>query len=159
LGTFKNAALSCLFELVGLRTVGCSGELDEVKAFVFVCDEDTEQVCLDRKLVGTTLANGLWTSEIQLGDEIFLYNFQSGTIWGPFVAETRIDQHDATAWSGRFPLQVRIAISGATRKLEGFSKLLPRDRKNRPIPILDGATRAALVQQLNSDAGTPVVST
>jgi hypothetical protein len=128
-----------------------------LKAFVFVCNEQTEQACLDRKLVGTTLANGLWTSEIQEGDEIFLYNFQSGTIWGPFAAVTRVDQHDPSAWGGGFPLQVRISVSSATRKVEGFGNLLPRGRKNRPTPVLDEAARNTLVEKLNSDAGTRVV--
>ena len=130
-----------------------------MKAFVFVCDKETEQACLDRKLVGTTLANGLWTSEIQLGDEIFLYNFQTGTIFGPFVAQTRVDQHDASAWGGRFPLQVRISASGVMKKVEGFGNLLPRDRKNRPVPVLDEAVRNKLVERLRGDAGTPVALT
>ena len=119
---------------------------------MFVCDEQTQQACLDGKLVGTTLANGLWTSEIQLGDEIFLYNFQTGTIFGPFAADTRVDQHEPSAWGGRFPLQVRISASGVTKKLEGFGNLLPRDRKNRPVPVLDEAVRNTLVEKLRSDA-------
>ena len=123
---------------------------------MFVCDQQTEQVCLDQKLVGTTLANGLWTSEIQPGDEIFLYNFQTGTICGPFVAETRVDQHDASAWGGRFPLQVRVSASGATRKLEGFGNLLPRDRKNRPIPVLNKTVRDNIMEKL-SEACAPDV--
>jgi hypothetical protein len=136
----------------------CKNEGDNrLKAFVFVCDKQTEQACIDRKLVGTTLANGLWTSEIQKGDEVFLYNFQSGTIWGPFVAETRVDQYDPNAWGGRFPLQVRISASSATRKVEGFGDLLPRNRKNRPAPVLDEVVRNTLVEKLNSEAGTRVL--
>lgn len=98
--------------------------------------------------MGTTLANGLWTSEIQPGDEIFLYNFQTGTIFGPFVAETRVDQHDASAWGGRFPLQVRVSASAATSKLEGFGNILPRDRKNRPIPVLSKTVRDIIMEKL-----------
>lgn len=53
-----------------------------MSAYVFRCDTTTEAECLNRKLVGATQYNALRALNIRLGDVLFLYNFQSGILYG-----------------------------------------------------------------------------
>ena len=76
-------------------------------AYVFLCDAVTENECLTRSIVGTTQQNALWVLNVQPGDILFLYNFQSGIIHGPLVARSLPDCHEPEAWGGRFPVQLR----------------------------------------------------
>ena len=85
-------------------------------AYFFLCDHTTEGECLTRLLVGTTESNIEWALKIEPGNYIFLYNFQTGDIWGPFQASSRADCYDRHAWRGKFPVQVRVAKSSSSRK-------------------------------------------
>lgn len=85
-------------------------------SFLFLCDQYTEAECLQKHLVGTTQANALWAMAIKRGDNIYLLNFSTGTIRGPYTALTSTDCHDGSAWGGRFPIQVRIEKTNLTRQ-------------------------------------------
>lgn len=80
-------------------------------AYVFLCDAATEEECLRRKLAGTTQQNVLWVVKIQIGDPLYVYNFQSGTLHGPVIVKATLDCHESQAWGGRFPVQVRFEIA------------------------------------------------
>ena len=79
-------------------------------AFIFLCDMTTERECLDRMLFGTN--NGDNYSSVDVGDRLFLYNFELGVLRGPFIAATKsIHNLEPDAWKKsrrRFPWQVRV---------------------------------------------------
>lgn len=89
-----------------------------MRSFIFLCDLSTEQECLDRMLFGTTPGESvrLHYSEIDIGDRLFLYNFEVGVLRGPFKAETAcVNNLEPSAWKkGRraFPWQVRVTRDG-----------------------------------------------
>jgi hypothetical protein len=83
-------------------------------AFIFICDQTTERECLDRNLFGTNPGEGhrLHYSKIAIGDTLFLYNLDMGTLRGPFVASTGCKMNiEPDAWKSsrrKFPWQVKV---------------------------------------------------
>src|SRR5882724_3510802 len=111
------------------------------KAYFFLCDHRTENECLRLLLVGTTVANFEWALKIEPGDYIFLYNFQTGDIWGPLQAASKADCHDRHAWGGKFPVQVRVAKRSSSRKgnlLEARRPEFLDSRVQKPPHVLEG---------------------
>ena len=51
--------------------------------YFFLCDHSTEGECLTRQLFGHHDPNYEWAAKIVPGDVLFLFNFESGDIWGP----------------------------------------------------------------------------
>lgn len=90
-------------------------------AFIFLCDFSTEQECLDRKLFGTNPGEQYehHYSKVSVGDTLFLYNFETGQLRGPFIAMTPCKMNiEPTAWKKSrrsFPWQVRVDDSGVHR--------------------------------------------
>ena len=58
-----------------------------------------------KNLVGTTQANAIWALAVREEDNIYLFNFKTGVIRGPYKAISTTDCHDPSAWSGKFPIQ------------------------------------------------------
>jgi hypothetical protein len=105
----------------------------EMKLFIFLCDQATESECLKKLLVGTTQTNSLWAATIRVGDEIYLFNFNTGVIRGPYSATSGADCLDPGAWGGRFPIQVRISKTSLTRHADNRAVSCPATlRKRRP---------------------------
>ena len=83
-------------------------------SFIFLCDFATEQECLDRKLFGTNPGEShrLHYSNVKVGDTLFLYNFETGQLRGPFIAMTPCTMNiEPQAWKKTrrsFPWQVRV---------------------------------------------------
>ena len=103
------------------------------KSYIFLCDHTTESECLEKLLVGTTLENSLWAVTVEVGDWIYLFNYNTGAIYGPFTASSSADCHDATAWRGKFPVQIKIARTSATKKSDNHLKSAPSFlRRRRP---------------------------
>jgi len=96
--------------------------MDFVRTFIFLCDMTTEQECLDRMLFGTNAGENLQHhySKVAVGDRLFLYNFETGLMRGPFIATTACTHNlEPTAWKKSrrsFPWQVRVDGSGASKK-------------------------------------------
>src|SRR5438046_1740060 len=103
-------------------------------AFMFLCTETTESECLERQMVGTTQANAIWTMSIREGDDIYLFNFHTGVIRGPYLASSTADCYDPAAWGGQFPIQVRISKTPLTREADNHAADAPPllRRKKRP---------------------------
>ena len=102
-------------------------------AFMFLCDQITEPECLEKRLVGTTQSNALWSMTIKAGDDIYLFNFNTGLVRGPYSALTGADCHEPTAWGGKFPTQVRTSKTPSTRKALNVAPNAPALlRKKRP---------------------------
>lgn len=105
-----------------------------MSAFIFLCDFTTEQECLDRKLFGTNPGemHQHHYSKINVGDTLFLYNFETGMLRGPFSAVTTCKMNiEPTAWrktKRSFPWQVRVDDAAAYKLPLGadeFSKHVP----------------------------------
>jgi hypothetical protein len=86
--------------------------------YIFLCDGNTESECLERLLFGTNNQRVFDKTfcNIEIGDNLFLYNYELGTLRGPFKALTRCEKDlDKNAWkdsnSKGFPYQVRVSDS------------------------------------------------
>jgi len=82
-----------------------------MSAYIFICNELTEQECYKRQLFGTNNARyfQLYFSQINVGDDLFLYNYELGKLRGPFKALTKCGNHIVPgAWGAAFPFQVRV---------------------------------------------------
>jgi hypothetical protein len=112
----------------------------ENRAFLFLCDQATEPECLAKQLMGTPQASALWAMEIRRGDHIYLFNFNTRVIRGPYTALSIADCHDPSAWRGQFPIQVKVAKTNLTRMafshLPGAPRILSR---SRPAHVLHAA--------------------
>ena len=87
-------------------------------AYCFLCDAGTEQECLDRLLFGTNEKgySEYSLSNVQEGDSLFLWNYDTGVLRGPFVALTKCEANiEPNAWKNApghgkgFPFQVRVS--------------------------------------------------
>jgi hypothetical protein len=105
---------------------------------MFLCNQETENECLRKQMVGTTAINYSWCMNIQAGDDIYLFNFNTGVVRGPYTATSTADCHDPAAWQGKFPVQVRIAATPVTRQADNRDVNAPAIlRKRRPSGALD----------------------
>src|SRR5947209_2169614 len=78
-------------------------------AYVFLCNDVTEQECLDKLLFGGKESYQRLTKNILPGDRIFLYNYQSSRLHGVFKAITVPQMNiNPSAWRGRFPWQLKV---------------------------------------------------
>jgi Development and cell death domain len=124
-------------------------DVQKVRVYLFLCDHETESECLTRLLFGTTSANFEWAAKIVSGATSFLYNFESGEIWGPFEATSTADCYEKQAWRGKFPVQVRVAKNTNSRKsnllISGRQEFLS-GRKSRPNHYFDDPLATALLR-------------
>jgi hypothetical protein len=97
----------------------------ELRAFLFLCDQETESECLTKQLMGTPQAGALWAMDIQPGDHIYLFNYNTRFIRGPYTAVSGADCHEPLAWRGKFPIQVRVAATSLTRMADSNSPGVP----------------------------------
>lgn len=123
----------------------------DMGAYVFLCDDNTEKECLDRSIAGTTHQNALWALEIHVGDTIFVYNFRSTVLHGPYSAASAADCYEPLAWGGKFPVQVRLEESPNFRSIEAADVASPLTlkllRRGGPMPDravveMNGAARS-----------------
>ena len=102
-----------------------------MRSFIFLCDMSTEQECLDRRLFGTNAGENhrLHYSKVAVGDRLFLYNFEIGTLRGPFTVLTPYGL-DPKAWKKTrrsFPWQVRVdssSVSTVTLRADDFATFI-----------------------------------
>ena len=92
--------------------------MEQKGAFMFLCDQHTESECLVKQLFGTTQANAEWALKVREGDDLYLYNFKTGVVRGPYTASSGADCFDLKAWNGRFPIQVRISKTAFTKEAD-----------------------------------------
>ena len=121
--------------------------MTERGAFMFLCTEKTESECLEKGMVGTTAANAIWTMGISPGDHIYLFNFHTGVIRGPYLASSGADCYDSGAWGGQFPMQVKILKTSLTREADSHAANAPAllKKKRRPSGDLGSAASDLLL--------------
>jgi len=129
--------------------------MGETRAFLFLCDQTTESECLTRHLMGTPQANGLWALDVQPGDYIYLFNYNTRFIRGPYTAVSSADCHEPSAWRGKFPMQVRVVSTSLTKMADGHSPGAPAAlSRRRPLHVL-GATATELFSWIQA-SGKPI---
>lgn len=76
---------------------------------MFVCRNDTQEECLERKLFSISERYKRKAIGIKEGDIVFLYNLDTGQLFGIFEARSKcLENIVPDAWNGRFPNQVRV---------------------------------------------------
>ena len=95
------------------------------RCFIMLCNQLTEQECIDRSLFGDK-ANRLDTlDEIQPGDIGFLLNIDRDELLGVFQACSEAQLHiEPKAWKGRFAAQVRVKLMGQLKRLKDAAYIL-----------------------------------
>ena len=92
---------------------------------------------------------------IRQGDDIYLFNFNTGMVHGPLLAVSNADCHDPTAWGGTFPVQIRVCRTPFTRRADVQRPNAPAFlRKKRPTGDL-GKAATELFSWLKQ-VGTPI---
>lgn len=121
----------------------------EQKGHVFLCSRATEQECLDRNVFGGTEKYQKQTGEINKGDTLFLYNYQTRKLHGTFVATTKAKRDIvAGAWSNsgkEYPWQVRVKRVKEYRPISRqdywhvmrFKKYPPATLNEEQIAVID----------------------
>lgn len=76
--------------------------------YFFLCNNETQQECLDRKLLGSTMVYQKVIPRINPGDKLFLYNYNTRRLHGVFIAVSQSEKNIVPeAWGGMYPWQVR----------------------------------------------------
>lgn len=127
----------------------------EERAFLFLCDLATESECLTKRLMGTPQANALWAMNVQPGDYIYLFNFNTRVIRGPYSAASGADCHEPSAWHGKFPIQIKVAASSLTRMADCHSPGAPRVLSRSRPPHVLGAAAPELFSWIQ-ECGKPI---
>jgi Development and cell death domain len=135
-----------------------------MRSFICLCDMSTEQECLDRHLFGTNAGENhqLHYSKVAVGDRLFLYNFETGILRGPFTALTPCTYGlDPKAWKKTrrsFPWQVRVdssSVSTVMLRADDFATfiLLARTKIGLlPTPELGDEQVAQLLTRLHASS-------
>lgn len=139
-----------------------------MKGYIFLCDNNTENECLSRLLFGTnnTKIYESTFSKINVGDYLFLYNYDSGEIKGIFRALTRCDKNiEPDAWkdSNRrgYPWQVRVDDSmlfNSPLNRSQIEKLISFIPKNPiyPVSIIDEKNIYQLIEKFENINNTKI---
>eukprot|EP00551_Chaetoceros_affinis_P013122 CAMPEP_0203685356 /NCGR_PEP_ID=MMETSP0090-20130426/48504_1 /ASSEMBLY_ACC=CAM_ASM_001088 /TAXON_ID=426623 /ORGANISM="Chaetoceros affinis, Strain CCMP159" /LENGTH=1241 /DNA_ID=CAMNT_0050554547 /DNA_START=495 /DNA_END=4220 /DNA_ORIENTATION=- len=82
----------------------------DLNAFVFHCNSQTRDECLERGLFGCPSGGQYGPhSKAKKGDLLFLADFSAWTVTGIFTAKTDAGLNlEKSAWGGRFPWQIKV---------------------------------------------------
>lgn len=100
--------------------------------YVFVCNNETQKECLERKLFGTTEKYYSKVIQIKEGDLLFHYNLDTEQLFGVFEARSEC-LHDIIpdAWNGRYPYQVKVEWK------KQYEPINAKEMGLYPKPIMD----------------------
>mmetsp|Transcript_26308 Transcript_26308/g.61387 ORF Transcript_26308/g.61387 Transcript_26308/m.61387 type:complete len:464 (-) Transcript_26308:157-1548(-) len=81
-------------------------------ALIFICDPNTEEECLSRRLLGLPKSQVSLLSKLSDTSRLFLFNVRTRQMMGVFQPEgvPGLDL-EPQAWEGRFPVQVRFRMA------------------------------------------------
>lgn len=92
---------------------------------IFACTNKSEQECFDRMLFATSHVYGENVLKIKRGDLLFLFNLDTDTLYGTFLARSNGAKDIVPeAWKGRYPYQVQVSHNGKVHSLVGAKKVL-----------------------------------
>lgn len=103
-------------------------------SYLFLCSNSTQGYCLKNRIFGLARKYLSTVTEIRKGNDLFLYNYRSNRLFGPFKAVSEGGEKlEPRAWGGRYPAQVRVDY-------EEIKEITAADRrfpflKKRPIKL------------------------
>lgn len=109
-------------------------------SYLFFCNNWTKDECLRKRLFGNSQRFWDQVRRIRLGTPLFLYNLDTGCLYGPFQAVSKPRMHlDPYAFleSGRsYPAQVEVAWTriGKVEKAHNILPFLSKELKCRLTP-------------------------
>jgi len=95
--------------------------------FILVCTNKSEKQILDTLLFPQSTVYGHKVFAIKPNDYIFLYNLDTDTLYGPFIADTE-GQYDPNLalFNGKYPYYVKVKIIGEVKQLKQAKDFLGR---------------------------------
>ncbi len=97
------------------------------RCFIMLCDDGTEEECLERNLFGDMARRLENLDEIQPGDIGFLLNINRDELIGIFRACSEPELHiEPDAWDGRFAAQVRVEPVGELQRIKDAAYILKK---------------------------------
>ena len=92
-----------------------------------LCNNITEEECLNHNLFGDKAKKLQDLSEIKPGDVGFLFNFDKDELIGIFRACSKAQfDIEPKAWNGRFPAQVRVELIGELQRMKDAAYILKK---------------------------------
>src|SRR5437867_2115859 len=87
------------------------------RGWIFLCNNQTEAECFERNLMGTMSRHLHRLKNLEPGDSVLLYNYESGRLVGHFAATSQARLGIVPkAWKGRFPAQVPVTLTNRFKK-------------------------------------------
>jgi len=127
--------------------------------YFFLCNNETQQECLDRKLLGATLGYKKIIPQINIGDKLFLYNYSTRRLHGVFIAVSEAQENiEPDAWNGRYPWQVKFKIEGESKEISRYDiEKVVRFNGKIPQAVLSEEQVDALIEIFHkvTDVPTP----
>ena len=81
----------------------------EKKGFIFLCSDITEPECFKRKLFGGKEKYANRVKGLEIGDHLYLYNYNSKKLHGIFESTSEVTENiQGDAWEHEFPCQVKV---------------------------------------------------
>lgn len=116
-------------------------------AWQFPVNEKTRSESFQRQLIGSSDPQ-----DITAGDEIFLYDYSNGLIYGPFQAtEATTTRIDPAAFDGAFPQQTPISWRSWDVYRVSVDEYEPDETKDKLTP-----TEAKVIRESLRTRGTPI---
>ena len=95
------------------------------RCFIMLCNNLTEEECLERNLFGDKAKRFQCLDEIKPGDIGFLLNIDKDELIGIFRACSELQLHiEPDAWDGKFAAQVRVELVGILQRIKDAAYIL-----------------------------------
>ena len=93
--------------------------IDFERCFIMLCNDQTEEECLERNLFGDKAKRFEYYDEVRPGDIGFLLNVSNDELIGIFRACCEAQLHiEPDAWNGKFAAQVRVELIGKLQRIK-----------------------------------------
>ncbi len=121
--------------------------------YIFLCSDGTENECLKRKLLGGGKSYFKHIKDLKIGDSVYLYNYNSKRLHGPFVASSVATKDIvSSAWGGDYPWQVTFSRPRKYLPIsrDHFNSILKFSKKGLPLAKVSEDQMAALQNAFQS---------
>jgi DNA polymerase III epsilon subunit-like protein len=122
----------------------------EGQGFVFACNSDTVEECLQKQLFGAPTD---WPLNVPRGSPCFLYNFSTHHITGVWRAVQAGMHIDRQAWGGAYPYQCRVEpmVARLSALPRADFPILAAGRIPNPLPAAHVAVMLHAFQTLQNE--------
>jgi len=95
------------------------------RCFIMLCDDHTEEECLERNLFGDRAKRLEYLDEIKSGDIGFLLNVNKDELIGIFQACSEAQLNiEPDAWDGKFAAQVHVKLISKLQRINDATYIL-----------------------------------